>query len=184
MATKKSPATKKNPNNPENPIQVLKEDTCPTSSGKSTLTYQVGVDASGITYLKISGNDGGGFWSAEWVNYSEDIREAIKAWPEDQGITSMTFRKIFRGKSSNTPGFLIAVLVAEELLEPMPGKSRVHQPCDPSAFLDSVSALQGGAAPASKKFAPKAKAKTKAKTASKAKVKTPRKTASSSRKTK
>jgi hypothetical protein len=62
---------------------------------------------------------------------------------------------------------LIAVLVAEGLLEPMPGKSRVHQACDPSTFLDSVKSLQGGAtgkkrAPGTKvKVAPKAKAKAK-----------------------
>ncbi len=129
MARKKSPATKINPKKPEYPVQVLKEDTCPTSSGKSTLTYQVGVDESGATHLKVSGNDGGGFWSAEWVSFT-GIQAALTEWPEDQGITSMTFRKIFRGKSANTPGFLIAVLVAEGLLEPMPGKSRVHQARD------------------------------------------------------
>ena len=177
MPAKKSPATK------INPVQVLKEANCPTSSGKSNLGYQVGTDDSGAIYLKVSSNDGGGYFSTEWIAFA-DIQAAIEAWPKDQGVTSMTFRKIFRGKSSNTPGFLIAVLVAEGLLEPMPGKSRVHQACDPSAFLDSVNALQGGSTPASKKRAPRAKAKTKAKTAPKAKSKTPRKTATKSRKVK
>jgi hypothetical protein len=113
MPEKKSPATKINPKNPETPVYILKESTCPTSSGKSTLTYLVGVDQSGAIHLKVSGNDGGGFWSAEWAAFA-DIQSALQAWPEDQGVTSMTFRKIFRGKSANTPGFLIAVLVAEE----------------------------------------------------------------------
>jgi hypothetical protein len=107
-------------------IQVLKETTCPTSSGKSTLTYQVGVNESGAIHLKVSSNDGGGFFSNEWIAFA-DIQAALEAWPDDQGITSMTFRKIFRGKSSNTPGFLIAVLCAEGLLEQMPKKQRVHQ---------------------------------------------------------
>ena len=97
--------------NPENPIQVLKEATCPTSSGKSTLGYQIGADDTGAIHLSVSSNDGGGFFSNEWVALA-DIQAALQAWPEDQGITSMTFRKIFRGKSANTPGFLIAVLVA------------------------------------------------------------------------
>jgi hypothetical protein len=114
-------------------IQVLKETTCPTSSGKSTLTYQVGVDESGAIHLKVSSNDGGGFFSNEWIAFA-GIQAALEAWPDDQGITSMTFRKIFRGKSSNTPGFLIAVLCAEGLLEQMPKKQRVHQACDPSAM--------------------------------------------------
>ena len=124
MPAKKSPATDKTPNNPENPIQVLKEATCPTSSGKSTLGYQIGADNTEAIHLKVSSNDGGGFFSNEWVALA-DIQTALQTWPEDQGITSMTFRKIFRGKSANTPGFLIAILVAAGLLEPMEGKSRV-----------------------------------------------------------
>jgi hypothetical protein len=114
MPAKESTATKRNPNDPENPIQVIKEATCPTSSGKSTLGYQVGIDDSGAIHLKVSSNDGGGFFSNEWVAFT-DIQAAVQAWPEDQGITSMALRKIFRGKSANTPGFLIAVLCAEGL---------------------------------------------------------------------
>jgi hypothetical protein len=157
--------------NTENAIQVLKESTCKTSSGKSTLTYQVGVDESNGIQLKVSGNDGGGFWSAEWVSFT-DIQAALKEWPEDQGVTSMTFRKVFRGKSANTPGFLIAVLVAEAILEPVPDKKRLHQACDPAAFLASV--LGTGKGKATKaKAAPKKKATaTKAKTPRKATAKT------------
>jgi hypothetical protein len=161
----------------ENPIQVLKESTCKTSSGKSTLTYQVGVDESGDIQLKVSGNDGGGFWSAEWLNFNS-VEAATKAWPSDQGITSMTFRKIFRGKSANTPGFLVAILCAEGIIEPMGEKKRVHQACDPAAFLASVKALIKGATPKAKpktKAAPKEKPKTPRKATAKT-AKTPRKT--------
>ena len=175
--------------NTDNDIQILKEATCPTSSGKSTLTYQVGKDESDAIFLKISGNDGGGFWSAEWVALA-DIQSAIKAWPEDQGITSMAFRKIFRGKSANTPGFLVAVLCDLGLLEPMGDRKRVHQACDPAAFLASleeqsqVAGKQPGTraktqAKTKSKAAPKAKSKTPAKAA----AKTPRKTAVKSPKT-
>jgi hypothetical protein len=191
MASKKTPATKKNPKNPEYPGQVLKEAHCPTSSGKSILGYQVGIDDSGAIYLKVASNDGGGFFSTEWIAFT-DIQVAIEAWPEENGITSMTFRKIFRGKSANTPGFLIAVLCAEELLEPMPKRQRVHQACDPAPFLASVEELKeeagitSGKKPAAKatpkvKTVPKAKAKSPSKATAKT-AKTPRKTASSSRK--
>jgi len=181
MPQKKSPATKINPDNPENPVQFLKEANCPTSSGKSTLTYQVGVDDSGATHLKVSDNDGGGFWSAEWVAFT-DIQAAIEAWPEDQGITSMTFRKIFRGKSANTPGFLIAILVAENLLEPMADKKRVHHACDPITFLASVEELKEEAGITSGKK-PAAKATPKVKTVPKAKAKSPRKATAKTAKT-
>ena len=169
MATKKSTAAKINPKTPETPVQILKEGTCPTSSGKSTLGYQVGIDDTGAIQLRVSSNDGGGFFSNEWISYP-DIQTAINDWPEDQGITSMTFRKIFRGKSANTPGFLIAILCALGLLEPMSGKSRVHQACDPSTFLASVKALQGGATTTGKKRSPRAKAKAAPKAKAKAKT--------------
>jgi hypothetical protein len=165
--------------NTENPIQVLKESTCKTSSGKSTLTYQVGVDESNGIQLKVSGNDGGGFWSAEWVSFT-DIQAALKEWPEDQGVTSMTFRKVFRGKSANTPGFLIAVLVAEAILEPVPDKKRLHQACDPAAFLASVQGTGKGKATKAK-AAPRAKAKTPRKATAKT-AKTPRKPPARSKK--
>jgi hypothetical protein len=179
MATKKSTAAKINPKNPETPTLVLKEGTCPTSSGKSNLGYQIGVDDSGAIQLRVSSNDGGGFFSNEWIAFT-DIQVAINDWPEDQGITSMTFRKIFRGKSANTPGFLIAILCALGLLEPMSGKSRVHQACDPSTFLASVKALQGGATTTGKKRSPRAKAKAAPK--GKAKAKTPAKRPSTRKK--
>jgi hypothetical protein len=189
MATKKSPATKKNPENPKNPVHVLKEAHCPTSSGKSILGYQVGTDDSGAIFLKVASNDGGGFFSDEWIAFT-DIQAAIEAWPEDQGITSMTFRKIFRGKSANTPGFLIAVLCAEGILEPMADKKRVHQACDPTTFLASVKELKeeagitSGKKPGAKvKATPKAKAKTPRNPTAKT-AKTPRQSPAASRKSK
>ena len=38
---------------------------------------------------------------------------------------------VFTGKSVNTPGFLIAVLLQEKLLVPMRGKKRSHEAADP-----------------------------------------------------
>ena len=158
----KNSTTDNNSDNTERPIQVLKQGTCPTTSGKSQLTYEVGMDESDGIHLKISGNDGGGFWSPEWVSF-QDIQAALEAWPADQGITSMTFRKIFRGKSANTPGFLIAVLCAEGIIEPMGDKKRVHQACEPTTFLASVESLRKDAGlSASKKTAAIPKTKTKA----------------------
>jgi hypothetical protein len=185
MANKNSTATKKNPESPKNPVQILKEANCPTSSGKSILGYQVGSDDSGAIFLKVASNDGGGFFSDEWIAFT-DIQAAIEAWPENQGITSMTFRKTFRGKSANTPGFLIAVLCAEGILEPMPDKKRVHQACDPAPFLASVEELRMGTGiTSSKKPTAKAKAKAKAKPRAKAKVatKTPTKPTANTAKT-
>jgi hypothetical protein len=169
----------------ETTIQVIKEGTCPTSSGKSTLGYQVGVDESGDIHLKVASNDGGGMFSDEWFSYL-DIQKAMEEWPEDQGMTSMAVRKVFRTKSANQPGFALAVLVAEGILEPIPDKKRLHQACDPAEFIASVEALQGGSSKKPKektKAAPKEKATPKKKAAPKVKAKTPAKATAKTAKT-
>jgi hypothetical protein len=67
------------------------------------------------------------------------------------GHLPYVFRKIFRGKSANTPGFLIAALVAEGLIERVPGKTRVHQTCDPATFLASLDELKADTGMSAKK---------------------------------
>ncbi len=150
--------------NPEADIRVIKEATCLTTSGKSTLGYQIGDDPEGDIHFQVTTNDGGGFFSIEWVTLSA-IQEAIETWPDDQPITSMAFRKIFRGKSANNAGFLVAVLLAERSLEPIGERKRVHHICDPAPFLAQIEALQGSTrrkSPARKaKASPKAKAPAK-----------------------
>ena len=170
MAAKKSPATKQNPKSPENPVQVIKEADCKSLEGSATLTYQIGTDESGEILLKISGNTGGGFWSAEWVAFA-DIQAAFEDWGTDTPITSMALRPIFRGKSVNTPSFMLAVLSAEGLLKPMPKRKRVHRATDPQAFLDSLDTPQQGGRVAKPK-----------KPAAKTKAKAPRKSPATSRK--
>ena len=190
MSTKKT-ATKKNPKNPETPVQVLREATCKSLEGSATLTYQIGIDDDGTILFKISGNTGGGFWSAEWVSFT-DIQAAFEAWGTDTPITSMALRPIFRGKSVNTPSFMLAALSAEGLLEPMPKRKRVHRACDPAVFLATVEELKKGTGiEPGKKAAAIPKAEAKDKPAAKAKTptqrsaktaKTPRKSPATSRK--
>ena len=156
MSTKKT-ATKKNP---ENPVQVLREAQCKSLEGSATLHYQIGTDESGAIHFKIAGNTGGGFFSNEWVAF-DDIQAAFNDWGSDTPITSMALRSLFKGKSVNTPSFMLAVLSAEGLLKPMPKRKRVHRATDPQAFLDSLDTpRQGGRVAKPKKPAAKTKAKT------------------------
>jgi hypothetical protein len=124
MAQKKSTATTTNPKNPETPIRIVKEN----QTGK--LNYQVGVDDRRSVYVRISENHGGGFFSDEWVAHA-DIQAAIEAWPEDSPVTGLTFRGVYISKSSNNAGFLIRILRELNLVEPMEGRKRCHQACDP-----------------------------------------------------
>ncbi|MCX2983397.1 hypothetical protein EYC98_21265 [Halieaceae bacterium IMCC14734] len=140
---------------------TLKEATCKTLEGPAKLTYQIGTDDDGDVYFKITANTGGGFFSAEWVSFA-GIQQAFKDWPEDKPINSMTLRPLFRGKSVNTPAFLLAALSAEGLLKPLPKRKRVHMACDPKPFLADVQQLQLQQRSSSRKK-PAAKSKAKAK---------------------
>ncbi len=170
MATKKSQATKANPKSPNNPIRIIKEATCKSLEGSATLHYLVGTNEAREIQLKIDQNSGGGFFSNEWISFTA-IQQAFTDWPADTPINSMALRPLFKGKSVNTPSFMLAVLTAERLLEPMPNRKRVHRATDPAAFLASLDTPhQGGRVAKSKKPTAKSKAKGKAKPATKSKT--------------
>jgi hypothetical protein len=150
-------------------IKILKNDSCPSISGKSTLKYQIGADEDDAILLRITGSSGGGFFSNEWIAF-EKIQALLDKHPADKPITSILLYPLFRGKSVNTPSFLLAALVHEKLLRPMKGKQRCHEVGDPNVFLEKIAKLT-----ASK--APKKKAAVKKKRVAKKKVTAKRKTA-------
>ncbi|MBK6584923.1 MAG: hypothetical protein IPG20_18955 [Gammaproteobacteria bacterium] len=104
-------------------FRILKQAQCPTISGKSDLTYNIACDPQKSLYLRVASNSGGGFFSQEWVAL-KDIQKALSA---GSPISAIRLMPLFRGQSVNTPGFLLAVLAAEKLIRPMPGKQRVHE---------------------------------------------------------
>ena len=121
-------------------ISILKKASCPTLSGKSTLTYHIGCTADSEIYFRIHANDGGGFFSREWVAWKE-IQHHLEKVPKTTPITSVVLHRLFKGKSVNTPAFLLAVLKHEGLLRPLKGKKRSHELVDPESFLHKVDKL-------------------------------------------
>ena len=115
---------------------------CRTLSDKSELTYNIGIDDKGRTVLRIASNSGGGYWSREYVSF-DAITKALEAVPESSSITSIHLFKLFTGKSSNTPGFLLAILLKECILEPL-GKKRQYKLNDSGVdkFMDKVEKLK------------------------------------------
>ena len=120
-------------------LRVLKQSTCPSLSGASTLTYEIGADANGALYFRITGNSGGGLFGKEWVAWS-----AIEPALADSPITAGSLKRagVCTGKSANTPGFLLAVLKAEGLVTSL-GQGG-HTSADPAAWLAEMQALVQG----------------------------------------
>lgn len=111
-------------------FRILKKAQCPTISGKSDLTYNIASDPQKAIYLRVASNSGGGFFSQEWVAL-KDIQQALLS---GSPISAIRLMPLFRGQSVNTPGFLLAVLAAENLIRPLPGKQRVHELVEGSDF--------------------------------------------------
>jgi len=145
----------------ETPTRVIKRASTKTISGKSEITYQIGVDPDDRLVLRIHSNDGGGFFSMEWIPIA-DILSALESWPDDKAITSVALGKLIRGKSVNTSAFILAALKAEGVLRPIEKKQRCHELGDVEGFLAQAKALQSGNAPSKTVTTKKPPAKAKA----------------------
>ncbi|TFH75214.1 hypothetical protein E3V39_03560 [Gammaproteobacteria bacterium LSUCC0112] len=122
IATKPAPIKPPKEQPPELSIKVIKSAETTSLTGTGVLGYEIGTDEAGETHYRITANNAGGFFSGEWVS-----------WPAIYGvcnghtqITSILFRALFKGKSVNTAGFLMAVLQQEGLVQRVPGKTRLY----------------------------------------------------------
>jgi len=115
--------------------RTVKTKTCPSLSGKSRLTYDIGTDVGGAIHLRVAANSGGGFFSQQWIAL-DAIEKALAEVPE--GVTAFHLAPLFQGYSINSPGFLMAVLKHEKLLMPMEGKPRRYVWQDTAAFLQGL----------------------------------------------
>ena len=129
---------KKPEDNPD--MRVLKIATCKTLSGKSTLTYQIGASPESIIHLRISKNNGGGFFSDEWLAL-DDVLHVLKDRPEGSPVMSHFLTPLLKGKSVNTSAFILAAMKHLKLLRPLPKKQRLHELLDPGPFLDRMEKL-------------------------------------------
>ena len=54
-------------------VRVLRAATCPSLSGKSKLTYELGCDDKAGLQLRIAKNSGTGYFSTSWVVRPEQL---------------------------------------------------------------------------------------------------------------
>lgn len=98
----------------------------PKSAG--VVFFQLAVkDEDNSLYLRISGNEGGGLHSKEWVSVTAII-ELLKPLKE-QSFKSNVFKKVMVGKSSNNVSFLSGILRSADicLIQPSPEGTFLHQ---------------------------------------------------------
>ncbi len=123
-APKKKDINKTATKQEEPSLQIIQTTKCQTVSNKSTLTYNIGVDDDKAVFMRILSNTGGGYFSNEWISL-ENITSVLGD-VSGEHITSIHLIPLFKGKSVNTPGYLLAVLVNETVLVSVEGKKRKY----------------------------------------------------------
>ena len=129
----------------ENPVavsdvRVLKIATSPSISGRSTLTYHLGVSSDSDVKLRVFANSGGGFFCKEWLSLKA-IQQIMEKRTAANPVVSSAFGGLFAGKSVNTTGFILAILKHLRLVTPIKGKPRCYEAADPGAFMAELKTL-------------------------------------------
>lgn len=137
QATEKNPPGKPAKDITDPSLRILKTGTCPSLSGKSKLTYQIGCDAESTIHFRVISNTGSGYFSNEKVSM-DSIGKAIG---ESKSVTAFTLQSVYKGKSFNNGGFLLAVLKQEGLVSTSKENPRQYQPADPSKFMAEIQKL-------------------------------------------
>jgi hypothetical protein len=152
-------------------IRVLKTGTCPSLSGKTKLTYEVGGGPNSQISLRITKTAGTGSFSKDWIGL--DRVHALLKKQSGKPITSHTLAPLFT--SANNPGFTLAVMKHERLVRPIADNPRCYERLDGKAFFSEIEALMGSR-PASAKSS---KAKTPTAPATETKAASPQPDATS-----
>lgn len=121
---------------PEYDIRILKVGSCLSVSSKSTLTYHIGCTPEAEIQFRVSANTGSGFFSKEWVAL-DAMRQAFVGKPT---FTSPVLYPLFRGKSVNAHGFMLAVLRNEGLVTAT-DKGRDYEYTEPDGYMDALKTL-------------------------------------------
>ena len=119
----------------ESTIRTLKTGNCSSRSGKSKLTYLIGADSASEIHFRINGNTGNGFFNNDWVPLEIILELLTKA---GGAFTSYALHPLLKGKSNNTPAFLIASLLEEGIIHRSSIEKRCYEMSDVSVFMAKI----------------------------------------------
>ena len=127
-------------------IRILKIASCPSLSGRSTLTFHIGctrVVTEGevpAIHIRVFSNSGGGYFSQEWIELNA-IRTALAKVTDGIAVTAHVLSPLFLGQSVNTQAFVLAALKHEGLVTTVKDSKGRYERADASKFMAEVEAL-------------------------------------------
>jgi hypothetical protein len=123
-------------------IRIIKITDCGklTAPNATTLTYNLGVDASSNIHFRITDNKTGGLFSPEWIAL-DAILDTVKTAPDAKPFSALIFDRLFTYRSANNAGFLVAALLAEGVLQRYKETKRMLMLGNPDEFLADIKPL-------------------------------------------
>ena len=118
--------------------KIVKAGECLNLSAKYKIKFHIGIDGHDNIIIRVVENEGGGYFSPEWVKLQTILDKLDNA---KTPLTSFTLQGITEGKSSNTVGFLWAVIYSLGLVERDIDNPRVYVSCDPKPVIESIEAF-------------------------------------------
>ena len=134
-------------------LRILKIANCGSLSGRSTLTYHIGViETNSEIQLRLFHNTAKGYFCKDWVSMA-----LIDLLLSEANIFSSgdVQRLFFQGKSVNSGGFVLAALRHEGLIRTSERNLRSYERLDPSAWREEIAALIEAGVSLSEHQAPK-----------------------------
>jgi hypothetical protein len=125
---------------------LLKKSTCPNLLGTAEIQYEITDTPEGIQ-LRLTGSSGNGYYSKAWVSL-DSILENLEAFAAKYPLVSLALKEAYPAyTSTNSWGFMMAVLLAEGLVERLEDNQRHFRLCDPAPFLASLEKLKASHSP-------------------------------------
>lgn len=121
-------------------MSVLKINRCPSLSGRSMLTYRIVCNAEGDVHISIVANSASGQFNTTPIPLAA-IEELLLAHPADKPMSSRVLLPVFRSKSSNSPSFMFAAILAEGLVIPVDTKDSGYTVGNVDAFKQAMAVL-------------------------------------------
>lgn len=125
---------------------LLKDSKCPKLSKYSEggIKYQLLASDDRVSlHIRITANEGGGYYSKEVINFDQ-VEECLNNCDPEKPFPSKALKEAFVGRSSNNAGFLAAILREEGLLDAAKEPESQHMlSADITAWKKSVLASQG-----------------------------------------
>ena len=112
----------------DDPIVTFRSHVIPKlgAHAKGSITYAVGIGPDGAVCLSIVANQGGGYYSKEWVAFGRICEVLAHFRTSGNAFITQTLLAAFGNRSTNNAGFLAAILRHERLLHPAADKPHCH----------------------------------------------------------